>query len=105
MPVPNAVTNAAWRAHGAYEAAFYIPATNWWARMQDGRWIDRLRIFSSGGFQAKGTDGVAWTNYPPPFAQKLSLAPEAHWPLLPDATSLFWHGTTPSNTLVMTWWG
>ena len=105
LPLPNAVTNAAWRAHGAYEAAFYIPATNWWARMQDGGWIDRLRIFSSGGFQAKGADGGAWTNYPPPFAQKLSLAPEAHWPLLTDTASLFWHGTTPSNTLVMTWWG
>ena len=105
LELPNAVTNAAWRVHGAYEAAFYIPATNWWARMQDGRWVDRLRIFSSGGFQAKGADGGAWTNYPPPFAQKLSLAPEAHWPLLMDAASLFWHGVTPSNTLVMTWLG
>ena len=105
LTLPNAVTNADWRAHGAYEAAFYIPATNWWARMQDGGWIDRLRIFSSGGFQAKGADGGAWTNYPPPFAQKLSLAPEAHWPLLTDTASFFWHGTTPSNTLVMTWQG
>ena len=105
LTLPNAVTNADWRAHGAYEAAFYIPATNWWARMQDGGWIDRLRIFSSGGFQAKGADGGAWTNYPPPFAQKLSLAPEAHWPLLTDTASFFWHGITPSNTLVMTWQG
>ncbi len=105
LTLPNAVTNAAWRVHGAYEAAFYIPATNWWARMQDGRWVDRLRIFSSGGFQAKGADGGVWTNYPSPFTQKLSLAPEAHWPLLTEAASLFWHGTTPSNTLVMTWQG
>jgi len=105
LTLPGAVTNAAWRAHGAYEAVFYIPATNWWARMQDDGWIDHLRIFSSGGFQAKGADGGAWTNYPSPFPQKLSLAPEAHWPLLTEAASLFWHGTTPSNTLVMTWQG
>ena len=105
LTLPGAVTNAAWRAHGAYEAVFYIPATNWWARMQDGGWIDHLRIFSSGGFQAKGADGGVWTNYPSPFTQKLSLAPEAHWPLLTEAASLFWHGTTPSNTLVMTWQG
>ena len=119
--LPNAMTNAAWLAHGAFEDAFYVPATNWWARMQDGGWIDRLRIFSSGGFQAKGTGDGTWISYPPPFAQKLSLAPAAHWPMLADVTggapvtpesgqeahspSLFWHGATPSNTLVMTWWG
>ena len=97
----GAETNAKWRAHGAFEDVFYLPASNWWARMPGGGWIDRLRIRSSGGFQAKGASGGPWTNYPPPFAQKLSLAPEANWPL----PSLFWHATTPSNTVVMTWSG
>ena len=121
LPLPGAVTNAKWRARGAFEDAFYIRATNWWARMPDGRWMDRLRILSSGGFRARGVGGGAWTNYPPPFTQKLSLAPEANWHLLEDATggtpfvpvngqdarspSLFWHATTPSNTLVVSWIG
>ena len=104
LPLPGAVTNAKWRAHGAFEDAFYIRATNWWARMPDGRWMDRLRILSSGGFRARGVGGGAWTNYPPPFTQKLSLAPEANWPLL-DRDSSFWHATTPSNTLVVSWIG
>ena len=104
LPLPGAVTNAKWRAHGAFEDAFYIRATNWWARMPDGRWMDRLRILSSGGFRARGVGGGAWTNYPAPFEQKLSLAPEANWPLL-DRDSSFWHATTPSNTLVVSWIG
>ena len=103
--IPGAVTNADWLAHGAYEDWFYICPSNWWARMPGGGWIDRLRIFSFGGFQAKDPSGGAWTNYPPPFAQKISLAPEANWPLLEDHDSFFWHATTPSNTLVMTWLG
>ena len=65
------------------------------------KWRAHVRIRSSGGFQAKGASGGSWTNYPPPFVQKLSLAPEANWSL----PSLFWHATTPSNTLVMTWLG
>ena len=104
LPLPGAVTNAKWRARGAFEDAFYIRATNWWARMPDGRWMDRLRILSSVGFRARGVGGGAWTNYPPPFTQKLSLAPEANWPLL-DRDSSFWHATTPSNTLVVSWIG
>ena len=99
--LPGAETNAKWRAHGAFQDVFYLPASNWWARMPGGGWIDRLRVRSSGRFQAKGAAGGSWTNYPPPFAQKLSLAPEANWTL----PSLFWHATTPSNTLVMTWLG
>ena len=99
--IPGAETNTKWRAHGAFEDVFYIPASNWWARMPGGDWINRLRIRSSGGFQAKGASGGTWTNYPPPFAQKLSLAPEAIW----SQPSLFWHATTSSNTVVMTWLG
>ena len=45
-----------------------------------------------------------------PFPQKLSMAPMANWHLLTNHEalaasheSLFWHGVTESNTLVMTW--
>ena len=107
--VPVAVTNADWLAHGAYEDWFYILPSNWWARAASGGWIGSLRVFSFGGFQAYGADGT-WSGYPPPFPQKLSLAPLANWHLLTNhealATrheSLFWHGVTGSNTLVMTW--
>ena len=114
----GAVTNSDWLAHGAYEDWFYIPATNWWARASDGGWIEALRVFSFGGFQAYGAGGT-WSGYPPPFSQKLSMAPMANWNMLANATggtpvvpvngqdarypSLFWHGVTGSNTLVMTW--
>ena len=105
----GAVTNADWLAHGAYEDWFYILPSNWWARAASGGWIGSLRVFSFGGFQAYGADGT-WSGYPPPFPQKLSLAPLANWHLLTNheslATShesLFWHGVTGSNTLVMTW--
>ena len=107
--VPVAVTNADWLAHGAYEDWFYILPSNWWARAASGGWIGSLRVFSFGGFQAYGAGGT-WSGSPPPFPQKLSLAPLANWHLLTNhealATrheSLFWHGVTGSNTLVMTW--
>ena len=109
-----AVTNADWLAHGAYEDWFYILPSNWWARAASGGWIGSLRVFSFGGFQAYGADRT-WSGYPPPFPQKLSLAPLANRHLLagnegpqqlnPSTSqhSLFWHGVTGSNTLVMTW--
>ena len=102
----GAVTNADWLAHGAYEDWFRIPATNWWARTADG-WLDGVTVFAWCEFRPD----VRTTNaYPRPFPQKLSLAPLANWHLLTNheslATShesLFWHGVTGSNTLVMTW--
>ena len=110
----GAVTNSDWLAHGAYEDWFYILPSNWWARAASGGWIGSLRVFSFGGFQAYGADRT-WSGYPPPFPQKFSLAPMANWHLLagnedpqqlnPSTSqhSLFWHGVTGSNTLVMTW--
>ena len=102
----GAVTNADWLAHGACDAWFRIPATNWWARTADG-WLDGVTVFAWCEFRPD----VRTTNaYPRPFPQKLSLAPLANWHLLTNheslATShesLFWHGVTGSNTLVMTW--
>ena len=79
--VPVAVTNADWLAHGAYEDWFYILPSNWWARAASGGWIGSLRVFSFGGFQAYGAGGT-WSGSPPPFPQKLSLAPLANWHLL-----------------------
>ena len=102
----GAVTNADWLAHGACDAWFRIPATNWWARTADG-WLDGVTVFAWCEFRPD----IRTTNaYPRPFPQKLSLAPMANWHLLTNhealATShesLFWHGVTESNTLVMTW--
>ena len=107
----GAVTNSGWLAHGAYEDWFRIPATNWWARTADG-WLDGVTVFAWCEFRPD----VRTTNaYPRPFQQKLSLAPLANWHLLagnedpqqlnPSTSqhSLFWHGVTGSNTLVMTW--
>ena len=102
----GAVTNSNWLAHGAYDAWFRIPATNWWARTADG-WLDGVTVFAWCEFRPD----IRTTNaYPRPFPQKLSLAPLANWHLLTNheslATSresLFWHGVTGSNTLVMTW--
>ena len=100
------VTNAGWLAHGAYEDWFRIPATNWWVRTADG-WLDGLTVFAFCEFRPD----IRTTNaFPRPFPQKLSLAPMVNWHMLTNretlATShesLFWHGVTESNTLVMTW--
>ena len=98
----GADTNADWLARGAYEDWFYIPASNWWARTAGGGWMENLRVLSFGGFQARGAGG-AWASCPPPFPQKISLAPMANWHMLTGRESLFWHAVTASNTLVMTW--
>ena len=107
----GAVTNSDWLARGAYEDWFRIPATNWWARTADG-WLDGVTVFAWCEFRPDIRTADA---YPRPFPQKLSLAPMANWLLLagnadpqqlnPSTSqhSLFWHGVTGSNTLVMTW--
>ena len=118
LPLPGAVTNEKWRVHGAYQNWIHIPATNWWARSPAGGWLDHVTALAWCEFRP----GLFTTNaWPRPFPERLSLAPEANWPLLGDATggtpvvpvngqdarspSLFWHAATPSNTLVMTWQG
>ena len=105
--LPGAATNEDWLAHGAFEDWFYVCPSNWWARAADGGWVGSLRVFSSGGFEARGEDGT-WRGYPPPFPRKLSVAPRAGWGMLAsggeeEARSVFWHGATPSNTLLLTW--
>ena len=102
----GAITNAGWLAHGAYEDWFRIPATNWWVRTADG-WLDGVTVFACCEFRPD----IRTTNaFPRPFPQKLSLAPLANWHMLTNREalaasheSLFWHGVTESNTLVMTW--
>jgi len=102
----GAITNAGWLAHGAYGDWFRIPATNWWARTADG-WLDGVTVFAFCEFRPD----IRTTNaFPRPFPQKLSLAPMANWHMLTNREalaasheSLFWHGVTGSNTLVMTW--
>ena len=108
LPLPGAVTNEKWRAHGAYQNWMHIPATNWWARSPSGGWLDRITAFAWCEFRPDLFTTNAW---PRPFPERLSLAAEANWPVVPvngqDARSpsLFWHGASPSNTLVMTWLG
>ena len=44
--------------------------------------------------------------FPRPFPEAdLSLLPEGRWGMLPHegAESLFWHATSPSNSLILTW--
>ena len=45
-------------------------------------------------------------DFPRAFEQDLSLLPVVNWQFLPDGRneSVFWHGSTPSNTLIATWW-
>ena len=101
-PLPGSVTNEKWRAHGAYQNWIHIPATNWWARSPSGGWLDRMTAFAWCEFRPDLFTTNAW---PRPFPERLSLAPESHWPLLASGESLFCHAATPSNTLVMTWLG
>ena len=97
----NAVENARWRARGAHVDGLVIPAAGWSFRTPAG-FLDSLLVYSYGEIQPD----VETTYFPRPFPEAdLSLLPEGKWGTLPNASSesLFWHATSPSNSLILTW--
>ena len=96
-PPANAVTNERWRLRGAHDDAFRIPADGWSYPFASG-----VTVLSRGEIRRN----VRSRDFPRAFEQDLSLLPVVKWQLLPDGRneSVFWHGATPSNTLLVTWW-
>ena len=96
-PPANAVTNERWRLRGAHDDAFRIPANGWSYPFASG-----VTVLSRGEIRKDIRSRV----FPRAFEQNLSLLPVVKWQLLPAGRneSVFWHGSTPSNTLIATWW-
>ena len=97
----NAVENAWWRARGAHVDGMTIPAEGWSFRTPAG-FLDSLLVYSYGEIQPN----VETAYFPRPFPEAdLSLLPEGRWGMMPHegAESLFWHATSPSNSLILTW--
>ncbi len=83
-----------WRRRGAADDAFRLAPPGWWFRLPDG-FSDGVTIFSRGEIRP-----AARTPYfPPVFADRVSLLPQARWHLLGAgaAESGLWHRITPAN--------
>ena len=96
-PPANVVTNERWRLRGAYDDAFRIPTDGWSYPSASG-----VTVLSRGEIRRN----IRSRDFPRAFEQDLSLLPVVNWQLLPDGRneSAFWHGSSPSNTLIATWW-
>ncbi len=96
QPPSGVVTNERWRLRGAHDDAFHIPTNGWSYPFASG-----VTVFSLGEIR---TD-IRERDFPRAFEEDLSLLPLASRHLLPEGRqdSAFWHGATPSNTLVATW--
>ena len=96
-PPANAVTNEHWRLRGAYDDAVHIPVDGW-----SYPFVSGVTVLSRGEIRRS----IRSRDFPRAFEQDLSLLPVVNWPLLPDGRneSVFWRGSTPSNTLIATWW-
>ena len=96
-PPANVVTNERWRLRGAHDDAFRIPADGWSYPFASG-----MTVLSHGAIRRD----IRSRDFPRAFEQDLSLLPVVNWQFLPDGRneSVFWHGSTPSNTLIATWW-
>ena len=100
-PPAGAVTQETWRLRGVHEDHARIPSVSGWSFLTPSGRVASLDVLASGGFGI--SPGASF--YPPPFAEVLSLAPEANWDALAGdgRASLFWHALTPSNSLLATW--
>ena len=97
QPSAHAITNELWRRRGAFDDAFRIPANGWSYPYATG-----VTVLARGELRTS----IRTRDFPPAFAQGLSLLPLVNWPQLPEGRreSVFWYDATPSNTLLTTWW-
>ena len=89
-----------WRRRGAADDAFRLAPTGWWLRLTDG-FSDGVTVFSRGEIRPN----VRTPCFPPVFADRVSLLPQARWHMLGAgaAESGLWHCLTPSNSLLIGW--
>ena len=97
VPSEGATTNLRWFLRGAFEDAARLPFPGEDGFPWRGGVATTLTVFACGEF---------WPNtsteyFPTPFADTLSLPPLGRQDA--NAPSVFWHFSTPSNSLIATW--
>ena len=110
-PFEGVATNGDWRLCGAYDDSMRISPAGW-AFPWKGGMMNGITVLSWCEFMPS-----VMTNYfPAPFPDKVSFVPECNWHLIPSNSvpyegsaalttneSVFWHGVTTDNSLVLTW--
>ena len=96
-PPDGATTNVRWRVRGAFEDAVRIPFLGEDGFPWRGGVATALTAFACCEFRPD----AATEYFPAPFVDPVSLPPLGRQDA--NAPSAFWHATTPSNSLVVTW--
>ena len=88
-----------WLVRGGFGDVVRISADGWLFPWRDG-FADGLTVFSDGEIRPE----LRAPYFPRPFGAPLAVVPAFNWHLLPGGVSnVFWHASTPSNSLVVTW--
>ncbi len=110
-PFDGVATNISWMLRGTYSDVVRIEPPLWSFPWRDGV-LGGVTVLSWGEVRP----AIASSYFPETFPCRVSLTPKRNWHLIPqnavpyggDAAlttgeSIFWHGVTPSNSLVVTW--
>ena len=110
-PFEGVATNGDWRLSGAYDDSMRINPAGWAFPWKNGT-MSGITVLSWCEF----VPSVMANYFPAPFPDKVSLVPECNWHLIPSNSvpyegaaalttneSVFWHGVTTDNSLVLTW--
>ena len=88
-----------WLVRGGFGDVARISADGWFFPWRDG-FADGLTVFSDGEIRPV----LRASYFPRPFDVPLSVVPAFNWHLLPGcASNVFWHASTPSNSIVIAW--
>ena len=91
-----------WSRYGVAEDTFWLPATNW-SFLLGTNLVAGLHVSSSGTLSFNLPKGSPTARLLPDGTLIDFLAPlQTHLGIVPSA-GRFWHATTPSNTLLLTW--
>jgi len=88
-----------WLLRGGFSDVVRLSPVGWRFPWRDG-FTDGLTVFADGKIRPE----LRAPYFPRPFDAPLAVVPAFNWHLLPGGVSnVFWHASTPSNSLVVTW--
>ena len=88
-----------WLVRGGFEDVMRIPSVGWSFPWREG-FLEGMAVFSKCEFRPT----LRTCYFPSPFEAPLAVVPAFNWHLLPGGVSnVFWHATSPSNSLIVTW--
>ncbi len=88
-----------WLVRGGFGDVVRISANGWFFPWRDG-FADELIVFSDGEIR----HNLRTSFFPRPFDVPLAVVPAFNWhQLLGCASNVFWHVSTPSNSIVVAW--